>query len=134
MSTAPAAERGPRVYVVYKDTRKDMSPAEKYGQLIDMFAGRVHYDRCVEQARKMLANYRDGDYIMMVGDPALCSVVCSVALEYSEADTLKLLRWDRDEIEYKPLELYFGEPEPAEVPEESIPGAAQVQRRNRWAS
>ena len=112
------AQAGPRVWVVYRDNRKDMSPAEKFGQLTDMFSGRVNYERAVEQARKMLRSYKDGDYIMMVGDPALCGVVMAVALEYAEDEKLKLLRWDREDIEYRPMDLDFAIPdedEPLEV-------------------
>lgn len=125
--TAPAPGARPRVYVVYRDNRKDMTPAEKFGQLTDMFAGRVNYERAVEQARKMLVNYQDHDYIMMVGDPALCLIVGAVALEYSESQRLRILRWDREEIEYRPLEMDFSD----EEPEPSL-GEAQVERRSRF--
>lgn len=133
--SAEANVRTPRVYVVYNDTRKDMSAAEKFGQLTNMFGGKVRYDLAVGQARKMLVNYQDGDYIMMVGDPALCAVTCAVALEYSDSETLQLLRWDREEIEYKPLEMIFSECEPATGPHPHDPGVpeVQVQKRNRWA-
>lgn len=130
-STAPPPA-GPKVWVVYRDHRKDMTPAERFGQLTDMFSGRVNYDRAVYQARKMLQNYQDGDFIMMVGDPALCLIVGAVALEYSGTETLKLLRWDRDEIEYRAAEYSFVDEE-QQAPEPPA-AEAQVQKRNRWAS
>ena len=130
MSDETVAEQGTRVFVVYRDSRKDMSAAEKFGQLRDMFSGKVRYDLIVGQARKMLHDYRDGDYILMVGDPALCSVVCAVALEFSEEESLRLLRWDRDEVDYRPLELGFGDGGNVSLDPDS---SAEVQRRNRWA-
>jgi hypothetical protein len=43
----------------------------------------------------------------MIGDPMLCGVVTSVALEYSEDDHLNVLRWDRRSMSYKPMTLNF---------------------------
>jgi len=115
-STSPAQAgaspvEGPRVWVVYADRRKDMTTAEKYGQLTDMFTGRVDYSRAVEHARKMMSRYKRGDHILIVGDPALCGIAMTVALEYAPVDeqVLSILRWDRDELEYRPEVFDFSD-------------------------
>lgn len=94
----------PRVWVVYTDRRKDLSGAEKFGQLTDMFYyNQVDYARATKQARKMLRRYRPGDYILPIGDPILCGIVMTVAaMDYAPNETIQVLRWDRKELEYHP--------------------------------
>jgi hypothetical protein len=101
----------PNVWIVYNDKRKDMSTAERFGQLKEMFTGRVNYPRAVEHARKMLQGYQAGDHILIVGDPALCGIVMTVALEYAPVDSqvLSILRWDRDELEYQQMTVDFND-------------------------
>jgi hypothetical protein len=52
-----------------------------------------------------LQNYQAGDHILMVGDPTLCAICASVALEYEEE--LIFLRWDNSSLDYAPLTLNF---------------------------
>lgn len=94
----------PRVWVVYTDRRKDLSAAEKFGQLTDMFYyNNVDMKLAVKQARKMLRRYKPGDYILPIGDPILCGIVMTVAaMDYAPNETINVLRWDRKELEYYP--------------------------------
>ena len=96
------------VYVVYNDTRKNMKAAEKFGVLKDIFSsvGRIYNgDKLIEHARRVLADWQPGDYLLMVGDPSLCAICTAVALEMDEEITV--LRWDRTNFEYIPLQLNF---------------------------
>ena len=96
------------VYVVYNDTRKNMSAAEKFGTLKDVFSsvGRVYNgDKLIEHARRVLHNWQPGDYLLLVGDPALCGIYMAVALEMDEE--ISVLRWDRMYQDYTPLRLNF---------------------------
>ena len=109
--------KGPTVYIVYNDRRKDLSAAEKFGQLRDMFYGRVNYERAVEHARKMLHDFNaETDYLLVIGDPALVGVVMSVALEYANDESITVLRWNRDELEYMPQTFNFAEGEADTAP------------------
>lgn len=92
----------PRVWVVYTDRRKDLSSAEKFGQLTDMFYyNNVDMTLAIKQARKMLRRYKPGDYILPIGDPILCGIVMTVAaMDYAPNETINVLRWDRKELEY----------------------------------
>lgn len=95
-------------WVVYNDSRKNMSAAEKYGQLKDVFSsvGRVYNgDKLIEHARRVLQNWQPGDYLLLVGDPTLCGICMAVALEYEEE--INVLRWDRSNFDYTPLKLNF---------------------------
>lgn len=102
----------PTVYLVYNDPRRDVSAAEKWGQIRFMFTGRVDYSLAVEHARKMLHDYDpDRDYILMVGDPALIGIVMIAALEYAPNERISLLRWDRKTLDYKAETFDFKFPE-----------------------
>jgi hypothetical protein len=61
----------------------------------------------VAMAYKEMQDYKDGDYIVVVGDPMLCGVVFDAALNYSETDVLTVLRWDRKMLKYVPFVLNF---------------------------
>ncbi len=103
-------EQPRKVYVVMYDAAKDMTDAKRFGELKAVFLRPVYEDDRIDPvvaARSVLEDYQDGDYILMIGDPMLCGVVTSVALEYSEDDHLNVLRWDRRSMSYKPMTLNF---------------------------
>lgn len=97
-----------QVFVVYNDTRKNLTAAERFGKLKDVFSsvGRVyHGDKLIEHARRVLKDWQPGDYLLMVGDPTLCAICLAVVLEYDEE--VNVLRWDRTNFDYVPLPLNF---------------------------
>lgn len=103
------------VFVVYNDSRKDMSAAEKYGKLKDVFSsvGRQYNgDKLIEHARRVLRNWEAGDYLLLVGDPTLCCICAAVALEME--GEINVLRWNRDSFEYTPLRLNFEPNQPVD--------------------
>lgn len=84
------------VFVVQVDNSKDLSDAKRYGALRAVFgAPRKPYDtaKMIRSARRVLADFQPGDYLLMVGDPALCAV--SAALVAEQCPLLNLLSWDR---------------------------------------
>lgn len=97
------------VFIVYNDRRKDFSKAEIFGELRDIFSsvGR-NYDGkiLIEHARSVLGKAEPGDYLLLVGDPALCSICTTVMCEMLEGHC-NILRWNRDHMEYTPLQLDF---------------------------
>lgn len=99
-----------KVYVVMYDANKDLSDAKRFGELEAVFLRPVYDDDRIDPvavARTALSDYQDGDYILMIGDPMLCGVVTSVALEYSDDEILNVLRWDRRTMSYRPIALHF---------------------------
>jgi len=60
-------------------------------------------------AHKVLNKITKYDYILMVGDPALCSVATAVAREY--CDEINILSWDRRSFSYTPLTFDFADAE-----------------------
>lgn len=98
------------VFVVQVDNTKDLSDAKRYGQLRAVFGKpRKPYDTAgmVARARRVLADWQPGDYLLMIGDPALCAVCMTVASE--QDDRVNILSWSRDSFEYAPQEWDFGQ-------------------------
>lgn len=98
------------VFVVQVDNSKDLSDAKKYGSLRAVFGKpRKPYDTLamLSKARRVLSDWQSGDYLLMIGDPALCAVCMAVASE--QGDVINLLSWDRDSFQYVPQRWDFGQ-------------------------
>jgi hypothetical protein len=98
------------VYVVQVDNNKDLSDAKRYGQLRAVFGKpRKPYDTAgmVARARRILADWVSGDYLLMIGDPTLCAVCMTVASENN--DVINVLSWDRDTFQYLAQQWDFGQ-------------------------
>lgn len=96
------------VWIVFNDTRKDFTKASVYGNLKDIFSSvSRHADgkTLIEHARHVLENSAPTDYVLLVGDPALCAVCTTVMAELHGGTTL--LRWDREKLQYLPMDVDF---------------------------
>lgn len=97
------------VWIVFNDKRKDFSKAEEFGELKDIYSsmGRTYNgEALIDYARHVLAKAKDGDYLLIVGDPTLCGICTVVMAEV--VDKVNLLRWNREDFKYEPLVLDFG--------------------------
>ena len=54
--------------------------------------------------RTLLRNYTSNDYLLLSGDPAIIGVVCSLCADMTNGK-FKLLKWDRQEKTYYPIEI-----------------------------
>jgi len=96
------------VFVVQIDHNKDLSDAKKYGELRAVFSNPkkpYNTDALLSMGRKVLADYRFGDYILMLGDPALCAVCVTLAAEVH--GSVNILSWDRNTFKYAEQTWYF---------------------------
>jgi len=97
------------VFVVQSDNNKDLSDAKRYGDLLAVFGNpRKPYDTeaMISKARRVFEDWKDGDYLLMLGDPTLCGVCMAVASEYAE--DINILSWDRNTFCYIPQKWDFG--------------------------
>jgi len=103
-----SSNRIPTVWLVSYDRRRDYSAADAYGNVRHVFSsiGR-DYDgsAAIAHSRNVLQDYYPDDYIVMSGDPALCSICVTVAAELR--GTCLLLRWDKNKLSYSKLRLNF---------------------------
>jgi len=54
--------------------------------------------------RKGLQNYRPKDFLLLTGDPAIIGVACSIVSDMTNGK-YKLLKWDKQERKYYPIEI-----------------------------
>ena len=54
--------------------------------------------------RNLMKNYRPTDYLLLTGDPAIIGVACSIASDITNGK-YRLLKWDRQERMYYPIQI-----------------------------
>ena len=54
--------------------------------------------------RKALKNFTQKDYLLLTGDPAIIGVACSIVSDMTNRK-YKLLKWDKQERKYYPIEI-----------------------------
>ena len=58
----------------------------------------------IYKLRSLLKNYTPNDYLLLVGDPAIIGVACSIVSDITNG-RYKLIKWDKQERKYYPIEI-----------------------------
>ena len=58
--------------------------------------------------RKGLKDYRQKDFLLLTGDPAIIGVACSIVSDITNGK-YQLLKWDKQEIRYYPIQINLHE-------------------------
>ena len=74
--------------------------ARKYGEIKIMFSPGPF----IFSIRQKLKDFTEDDYLLLNGDPAIIGVTCAIASEMTNGK-FKLLKWDRQEKTYYPIEI-----------------------------
>ena len=86
--------------------------AQKYGKLkvllkentqIIMSPGPIIFE-----LRRLLKDYNSKDYLLLSGDPSVIGIACSIVSDMN-GGKFNLLKWDRQEQMYYPLEINLHE-------------------------
>ena len=86
--------------------------AQKYGKLkvllredtqIIMSPGPIIFE-----LRRLLKNYTSKDYLLLSGDPSVIGIACSIVSDINSGK-FNLLKWDRQEQMFYPLEINLHE-------------------------
>ena len=56
------------------------------------------------ELRRLLKDYNSNDYLLLSGDPAIIGLACTIASDLNNG-RFNLLKWDRQEKVYYPLEI-----------------------------
>ena len=82
--------------------------AQKYGKLVTLLPEFSQIilspGPLIFKLRKLLKNYTEKDYLLLTGDPAIIGVACSIAADIT-GGKYNLLKWDRQEHTYYPVEI-----------------------------
>ena len=62
----------------------------------------------IYKLRSLLKNYTAKDYLLLTGDPAIIGVACSIVSDITNGK-YKLLKWDRQDRVYYPIEINLNE-------------------------
>ena len=58
----------------------------------------------IYKLRQGLKNFCEEDYLLLTGDPAIIGVACSIVSDITNGK-YKLLKWDKQERKYYPIEI-----------------------------
>ena len=82
--------------------------AQKFGEIVTLLPvySQIILSPCtlVIKLRTLLKNFTTNDYLLLSGDPAIIGVVCSLVSDQTNG-RFKLLKWDRQEKTYYPIEI-----------------------------
>ena len=62
----------------------------------------------IYKLRQGLKNFKQGDYLLLTGDPAIIGVACSIVHELT-GGKFNLLKWDKQERKYYPIQINLHE-------------------------
>ena len=106
-----------KVYIVQNVLRKfpdgtlrclDYTQAERFGDIIFLFDGNKQVvmspQPTIRKLRNLLKDFKDNDYLLLVGDPALIGLTCSVVSTISNG-RYNMLKYDRIERDYFPIRV-----------------------------
>ena len=58
----------------------------------------------IYKLRKGLKDFKEDDYLLLTGDPAIIGVACSIVSDITNGK-FNLLKWDKQERKYYPIEI-----------------------------
>ena len=82
---------------------KNILSAQMYGHLVFLEPEKSNLiyspQPYVRKMKKFLKDYKEGDYILCMGDPAMIGITTAIALDANQGKA-SLLKWDRQEARY----------------------------------
>ena len=89
----------------------DFSKAARFGELVFLLPpGNLCEDeipKAVDLIKERLGTFKASDYLLLVGDPVAIAIVGTIVAKTTE--DINLLKWDRLEMDYKPLKIKIGD-------------------------
>ena len=96
------------VYVVQEMPGHNITPAMRYGEIKVMLPSNTQIAfstyPSIRRLRNALYNFKDGDYLLLTGDPVAIGIACSIA-SFNNGGRFTALKWDRREHLYIPIEI-----------------------------
>ena len=96
-----------RVFVTQEDPTKNLSAAKEFGQIkVLLPPTQVTFDAtwAIEEMFKKLEEFKDEDYLLLVGDPVIMILAASI-VSWVTGGKYNILKWDRETRTYNPLTI-----------------------------
>ena len=97
-----------KVFIVQEMPNHDIAAAMKFGEMSVLLPSNTQIAfstvPTVRTLRRKLREYKDGDYLLLTGDPVAIGLACSIAAFYN-AGRFTALKWDRREKLYIPVKI-----------------------------
>lgn len=99
-----------KVYVVQAQPGKNIVPARKWGDLIELLPANdqiiISADKAISLIGDKLSRFDDKDYLLLIGDPIaiMAAGVMAAKVNNGKVNTLK---WDRQTTSYYVVKLDF---------------------------
>ena len=97
-----------KVFIVQEMPNHDIAPAMKFGDMSVLLPSNTQIAfstvPTVRTLRRKLREYKDGDFLLLTGDPVAIGLACSIAAFYN-AGRYTALKWDRREKLYIPVKI-----------------------------
>jgi hypothetical protein len=94
------------VYVIQEQVGKNLLPARRFGELTVLLPANAQVGLSAGQVARhlmsKLSNFKDEDYLLLIGDPVIIGVATAVAAHWNNG-RVSLLKWDRQEHTYYPV-------------------------------
>jgi len=101
-----------KVYVIQEVSKFNVISAREYGELIPIFeeGKQIMLSRgpAIRKAKMILKDFNDNDYLLLIGDPSMIGLACSVA-GYNNRGKYKVLKYDRRTFTYYPIQIDLNE-------------------------
>ena len=90
------------------DPKYNITGAQKYGKIKVLLkeGSQIIFSPgpAIFELRRLLKNYTSNDYLLLSGDPSIIGIACAIVSDITNGK-FKLLKWDRQERTYYPLEI-----------------------------
>jgi len=95
-------------WIVDNSQGKTIKDAARFGTIEHVFTDvNTNTIDLVEHAREVLADFREGDYLCLIGDPKLFAVCAGVVAQNHPGIELKILQFDARTFRYEEIALNF---------------------------
>jgi hypothetical protein len=96
------------VYVVQEVQGRNLASARQFGEFKVLLPANAQImlsaSPSVRRMKTILHGFKDGDYLLLIGDPAAIGVACSIAA-FINNGKYGILKWDRQERLYYPVDI-----------------------------
>ena len=102
----------PTVFLVQENPYINVLGAADYGDIVVLFESGQQImfspQPAIRKLKRKLKDFDDGDYLLMMGDPAAMGIACCIAAEMNRG-RFNILKWDKKQQRYYPVAINLNE-------------------------